>query len=285
MANLDLHPLSLGEILDRSFLLYRRNFVLFLGIAAIPQLFVLALNLAQVSLGISRNPVQPGRPVASPNLPPAAAPAIILIGLIGIVVYLVTYLLAQGATVSAVSELYLGRSTTIGESLRKSRAELGVLFGVSMLNGLVTLIGFVLLIIPGVYLACRLLIAVPAAMIENLGPRESLERSFALTKGSAGRSFMILVVYFIILIALMSLLTGPIGVASAATRGNPELARLWALLMPVSQSVVTVIVTPILLIALSVFYFDLRVRKEAFDLQMMLNPSSSAAAGAQGAVL
>ena len=265
--------------------MYRQNFVLFVGIAAIPQLFVLALNLAQVFLGLSRSPLQSGRPGATPDLPPAAGPAILLIGLVGIVVYLVTYLLSQGATVSAVAELYLGRSTTIGESLRKARGEIGVLFGVSVLNGLVTLVGFVLLIIPGVYLMCRLLIAVPAAMIEHLEPRASLDRSFALTKGSAGRSFMILVVYFVILMALMFSLSLPIGVASAATRGNPDLARLWAVLMALSQSVVTVIVTPILLIALSVFYFDLRVRKEAFDLQMMLNPSSAAAAGAQGAML
>ncbi len=36
MAALDLRPLSLGELLDRTFFLYRRNFLLFVGIAAIP---------------------------------------------------------------------------------------------------------------------------------------------------------------------------------------------------------------------------------------------------------
>jgi len=285
MANLDLRPLSLGEILDRSFSLYRQNFLLFLGIAAIPQLFVLVLNLAQVFLGLSKNTVQPGRPAAVPAVPPAAVPALFVIGLLGAVVYLVAYLLSQGATVSAVAEIYLGRTTTIGEALRKARGELGVLFGVTMLNGLVTVLGFIALIIPGVYLICRLLIAVPAAMIENLGPRDSLERSFALTKGSAGRSFMIIFVYFVILMALMFSLGIAIGIASAATRGNPQLVPLWAMLTAVSQSVVTAVVTPILLISVSVFYFDLRVRKEAFDLQMMMNPSTAAAAGAQGVVV
>src|SRR5438552_9078889 len=47
MADLDLRPLSLGEILDRTFSLYRKNFLLFAGITAIPQLLVLALRLAQ----------------------------------------------------------------------------------------------------------------------------------------------------------------------------------------------------------------------------------------------
>ena len=38
MAALDLRPLSLGELLDRTFFLYRRHFLLFVGIAAMPQL-------------------------------------------------------------------------------------------------------------------------------------------------------------------------------------------------------------------------------------------------------
>jgi hypothetical protein len=50
MPELDLRPLSLGEILDRTFTLYRRNFLLFTGIIAIPQLMVLAFNLAQTSM-------------------------------------------------------------------------------------------------------------------------------------------------------------------------------------------------------------------------------------------
>jgi hypothetical protein len=31
MATLDLRPLSLGELLDRTFFLYRRHFLLFVG--------------------------------------------------------------------------------------------------------------------------------------------------------------------------------------------------------------------------------------------------------------
>src|ERR1700722_12618250 len=47
MTGLELRPLSLGEILDRTFTLYRRYFLLFLGISAIPQLLVLAFQLVQ----------------------------------------------------------------------------------------------------------------------------------------------------------------------------------------------------------------------------------------------
>src|SRR2546430_13250217 len=46
-----------------------------------------------------------------------------------------SYLFAQGGTVFAVSELYLGRTTTIGASLGRMRGQLGSLFGVILLNG------------------------------------------------------------------------------------------------------------------------------------------------------
>ena len=50
MATLDLRPLSLGELLDRTFFLYRRHFVLFAGSSAIPYSIFLVINLATVLL-------------------------------------------------------------------------------------------------------------------------------------------------------------------------------------------------------------------------------------------
>jgi len=41
-----LRPLSLSELLDRTFQLYRQYFMLFVGIVALPQLVLLAAQLA-----------------------------------------------------------------------------------------------------------------------------------------------------------------------------------------------------------------------------------------------
>ncbi|MGB7283639.1 MAG: hypothetical protein WBE13_15335 [Candidatus Acidiferrum sp.] len=56
MSTLDLRPLSVGELLDRTFSLYRRHFLLFIGISAIPELLVLALQLVQLAVVPSRLP-------------------------------------------------------------------------------------------------------------------------------------------------------------------------------------------------------------------------------------
>jgi len=200
---------------------------------------------------------------------------IIVLTLVGIIVYFIAYLFSQGATVYAVSELYLGRPTTIGQSLSRVRGELGSLFGVIILNGLVTGLCFLLLIIPGIYMACRLCVCIPAALLENLGPRDSLERSFGLTKDNAGRAFLILLLYVVILYAALFLFDMPFAFGVQSAAHDPAMLRVWTALMQVGNFVASILVTPVFTIAASIFYFDLRVRKEAFDLQLMMNPQAA----------
>ena len=124
MANLDLRPLSLGEILDRSFSLYRRNFLLFLGFTALPNLLILALNLVQ-TLNAPLGRPRPQVPVEQFQTTGTGLLAFGFGGLlVGAVVYVMAYLFAQGGTVFAISELYLGRSTTIGATLKRMRGQL-----------------------------------------------------------------------------------------------------------------------------------------------------------------
>lgn len=271
MADLDLRPLSLGEILDRTFSLYRRNFILFLGIAALPNLLVLGLNLAGTL--VSTGAETPSRGGASSPLLALGIGGII----VGVIVYFLVYLLAQGGTVYAVSELYLGHTTSIGESLKKMRGRVLQLFGVTFLNGLVVGLASLALVIPGIYVACRQITCVPCALLEDLGPASSLDRSFKLTKGSAGRSFVIFLLYFIMLYAALLLFTGPFLAAIEFSKDNPGAVRMWSAMSDVGQFVCGILVEPFLTIATAVFYYDLRVRKEGFDLQLMLKASGVAA--------
>lgn len=278
MAEWELRPLSLGEILDRTFSLYRRNFLLFLGIAAIPHLLVLGLNLVQVLLLKT--------PGTTPQVPASqyqagAASSILAFGIVGgiiaLIIYFVTFLFAQGGTIYAVSDLYLGRTTTIGASLSRMKGQLGNLFGVMFLNGAATIIACIFLIIPGIYVACRLCTCIPAALLEDLGARESLERSFALTKDNAGRAFVIYLLYFALLYAAIFLFLMPFGVLAAFSAKDPSMLRWTTAMVHVGNFFATVLVSPFILIATSVFYYDLRVRKEAFDLQVMMNPGGNPA--------
>src|SRR5581483_10646049 len=262
MTAFDLRPLRLGEILDRTFSLYRRNFLLFIGICGIPHLLTLAIGLVQIYL-IQYPALRSGHGTA-------AAVMLWRVAWIGIVVYL----LSQGGTIFAVTEIYLGRSTSISVSLRRVWDEIGSLFGVVVLNGLATLGAFLALIIPGIYVACRLLVCVPAALIEGRGPSESLSRSWNLTRGCAGRAFVLYILYFVLTIAIGGLAGAPLQVAIVSARHDPAMLRFYLALNQVVSVAINVLITPVILIGTSVFYFDLRVRKEAFDLQFMMDPTS-----------
>lgn len=253
MNNLDLRPLSLGEVLDRTFTLYRSHFLLFLGLAGIPQVLPLALNLAM-------------------NLSGGLLLAQIGFALLFVLASVVAYLYSQGGAVIAVSKLYLGRPTTIAESFREVTSHLGFLFGVILLSFLAVGVGFIFLIGPGIYLLCRLLVSIPSALIEQRGPIESLQRSWELTRHHAGRAFLIVLLYLVLAYGLLAVITVPLALVVA-------FAPQWTLLATVVSTVLTTIatslVTPVFLIATSVFYYDLRVRKEAFDLQIMMDPDSA----------
>jgi hypothetical protein len=268
MTGLELRPLSLGEILDRTFTLYRRHFLVFIGISGIPQLIVLAFNLARQFMGA--------------NLGPTSIASNAILMLVSFLAAVFAYLFAQGGTILAVSDLYLGRPASIGGSLRRVAGELAPLFGVIALNGLAIAGATILLVIPGIYIACRLLICVPAALIEGRGPRESLSRSFDLTRDNAGRGFLILLLSVVVTYAALILFALPFGIPLAASIRNPGMLLFWASMVQVGSTVATVLVRPVLLIATSIFYYDLRVRKEAFDIQFMMNPESQRAPNPSG---
>lgn len=294
MADLDLRPLSLGEILDRTFTLYRRNFLLFAGISAISYLLVLGLGLAQ-SIFLPIVGLQ--NPTFNRGLYAGG-----FFTILSVVVQILAYMFSQGSTVFAVSELYLGRQIGIGESFGRLRGELGSLFGVLFLNSLLVfggplvcfitaflgfspallLLGFILMIFPGFYFACRVLVCVPATLLENIGPRSSLERSFALTKGNVGRAFAIYVLYFVLKYAAAGLLAWPFAFGIISSQKDPAMFRMWLSLTQVGSFIAGVLVGPVLTIAAAVYYYDLRVRKEAFDLQFMMNPTGPIAPGTPG---
>jgi hypothetical protein len=285
MATLDLRPLSLGELLDRTFTLYRGHFLLFLGISAIPQVFVLVIQLAQALVAPASNIFS----LPNPNLP-AQMPQFSVTGFAYMLAFMfaagivsvVAYLLSQGATVIAVSDLYLGRTTTLGGAFRRVRGKLAVIFGVVVLTFLAVFAGCVLLIIPGIYIALRLAVGVQAAVLEGVGPGDALSRSFALTKENAGRVFLIFLLYAFLSYGLIALLGVPFIVGTFLAKNNSDLVRMFTMMTQVGSFIASSLVMPFGTIAMSLFYYDMRVRKEGFDLQMMMNPLGELAPAANG---
>ncbi len=255
MAN-DLRPLSLGELLDRSFFLYRKNFLLFAGLTALPHLVLLAFQLGDIGM-------QRWMGVGA-----------------GLVWTLATYALtlgvtaaSQGATVIAVSHVHLGRPTTIAESFAGIKGRIFYLALIMIGYGIGVGIGFLLLIVPGIILGLMWALTIPVAVLEDTGLRDSVNRSAELTKGARGRVFVIYILFAIMLWILYMAWMFPVLLIMglAVQKHHVVGVPLWTqIAIPVGSFISQCLAGPLMTIGFSLLYYDQRVRKEAFDLQHMM---------------
>ena len=295
-----LRPMSTGELLDRTFNLYRNNFLLFAGIATVAAIPSLVAPLMLLPLGVTM-PLPGARLDPTTVLPTLAA----YLGVFFILSLIATSL-ASAATFYAVSKVHLEQKARIGESYSKIFPLLGRILGITGLIflrmiGVGILVGMavvaiavglgafvrsssgaganfvgialvtflmVALVLVGYFFIFRVYfvyaLAVPACVLENTRADQSLVRSRFLTKGSLWRIFLIYFLMGLIGAALSFCLQIP---SNYLALKAPQLALIWSL--PASFLAYT-FAFPISTIAISLVYYDQRVRKEAFDLQLLM---------------
>lgn len=266
MATADLRPMTLGEVLDRTFTLYREHFLLFVGIAALPNLVMLLFRfgLMLVMQGAGKG----GPRFSSPGMVGgfvvgAFGSAILLLVLVGI---------TQAATVSAVSDLFLGRETSVRESYASAKGHILTVIGIMILSGLATGIGLIFLIVPGIYLACRLAVSVPVSVAENESPVAAMERSMELTRGYAGQMFLLLMLVMVLTYVVTILLQFPVMFFTiTAAMAKHQVSLGVTTYSYIADFVSQAVVGPIGTISAALMYYNLRVRKEGFDIQHLMN--------------
>jgi hypothetical protein len=257
VSHADLRPLAFGEVLDRSFALYRKLFAPLLIVSlvsnAIPQLLGL--------LGTMQ-----GGWIGAPGLTIASA----VLGIIGGSV-------ATAASTLLVAGYFLDRPVDLAQAFSGATAKIVPIILASILFMLVIVLGLVALVVPGMIATSGLILAFTAITVEGLGPVDALGRSWELTKGFKGRMFGLLAVFFAILYILMIGSSIILGIVLAAFGGELDTgAQLAAGQVPTfmvaiaaGTAVVQVVVNPVLYCLLVTAYYDLRVRKEGFDLELL----------------
>jgi hypothetical protein len=110
--------------------------------------------------------------------------------------------LLSGALVYAVVDLQRAGSASAGECLARGLKVLPKVFLVTLLYGVVTLVGYLLLIVPGVIFSLMFAVCVPVAVVEGRGPIDSLKRSKELTDGYKGLIFITFFLWGLLVMAL-----------------------------------------------------------------------------------
>ena len=242
MATYQLRPMSTGEILDGAIILLRRHFALVLSITILCEGIPTAMDVyMDLTGGASQNPG---------------------LSLLDRLLTLVGNVLVTGATVRVVSEAYLGRTPLFGDAMRFAGDRFGTIFGANLMSGILTVLATLAFIIPGIVVACGYSVAAEAAALESGSSGEAIKRSWDLTKGFKWKALGLGVVS-IGLILVLYLGAGVVGGLLSGVMGGLDAV------LAVFGACASLIIYPVITCVFTLFYYDLRVRKEGFDLEML----------------
>jgi hypothetical protein len=232
-------------------------------------------------------------------------------------VYWVVYAVAEAATTYAVADAYLGRRSTIREAYGKIRGRFWRAIGVTLnvyiltlvliflfaLLALITGIAFAVVmnqgsvsakppvaLVPislvvggfdlGLLFSARYTLSLPPVLLEDITGLAAIRRSVQLSRGRRGQIFVAILLGVVVSYAAAAIFQGPfyVGIAVMGIKGHlPNWVNLG---LSVSGALGAAFASPLLMIVLVLCYYDLRIRKEGFDLQHMMTllPDSNPAA-------
>ena len=166
----------------------------------------------------------------------------------------------QGVTAYAVFLVLRDEDDSLGEILSHGLTRLFALMAVALLAGLCILLGLILLVIPGVILACVLAVTAQACVVEQLGAIESMNRSAALTKGYRWHIFGLYVVVGLIFFVITFILTF---VFNLIVPGDASMVST------VLEAIGNVIAVAFDAVMCGIIYYDLRAVKEGVTLDSL----------------
>jgi hypothetical protein len=280
----ELRPLTFGEILDGALKIYRRHFGLFLQLSVV----LLAVPVALLGYGVLPLLNQPIYFVMDP-----VGSATRILGL-GLLYYLAGLLLTAG-TVRVISDSYLGHQPTLrgalGTGISRLWALLGVGLGKALILGVLGGGGFAIMGVTGfmlenagfqglsvavgvvlgltvawlvIWVACGYGVTTQVVVLEQLhGALDAFRKSWGLTRGFKRKVFGLAVVAFLLFNVIPGAVFQFAGGVAAMT--NPSLG----IGIVVAQLIVQLLLAPAIACVFTLMYYDLRVRREGFDLEIL----------------
>lgn len=259
----ELRTLGVGGILDQAIRIVRDNFSKLLSIFLPLLLFNIATGLAAVAVAPVIDPQAPAEEQVAALQ--RSLPARITVEVCAAIGGIVLGSWINAALIHFVSQSYLGNSITAGAAMARGWSRFGGVLWTTILYTLTVMVGFLLLIIPGIYFTFWYLFCQQVTVVENMSGSEAMKRSRALMKGSMNTAFLLLLVLGILAFAIGS---------GANLLGNPYLTA-------VVQGPLQAVFTVVSLTALVVFYFSCRCKKENFDLERLAETLDGGAAPAE----
>ncbi len=292
--------MSVGEWLDATFTLYRRNFALIASISAVVQIpYALLTWLLFELTGVATFVRSPFASLGAQSITQAQAQQL-LNSYLGVLVVTLSLLLlsllivvplGEAATTRAVSDRYLDRPSSLLSAYRAAWGRLGALIamilililvyagslavvimftallaaaGAGGLGALLAVIAFIGLVPVLIMIYVRTVVAVPAIVLERVSGWGGLKRSWQLISGRFWPTFG----RMLLLVLITSIISGVVSTIFQVP-GNLIAPNNSFVFEQVAGAIAAVFVGPITYIGVTLLYYDIRIRKEGFDIEML----------------
>ena len=284
----DLRPMNFGEVVDSAFTMFVRNFGLFLKLSIVVSVVPEALLLY---LQFRFSGVTPDQSMAVVQ---THVGELIVLGIAFAILYVCARVVLTAGAIHVISASYLGRVATLGDALRLGGSKLVPLVLVGLGKGLLAfiiyIVGIVMLVLmvsvaslggaaSGIFVAVASAAALiwflafvlsgyavttPVVVLEELPSSfDAFGRSWDLTRSFKLKVFGLWIVGWLLTWLIPALFFGGIGFYVGLH------APGWQLPLTIVNSLVKIALASALPCVYTMMYYDLRMRREGFDLQLL----------------
>jgi uncharacterized membrane protein len=229
-----------GRVLNRSVAVLLRNLLPFFLVTVIAYLPFIVMERAQVA-------AQQARDVT----------LILILSGVSFIVMLLLSMLSQAVILQAAFQDMRRQPVNVTESLKVGLRRFFPVIALALLMGLLLVLGFMLLVVPGFIFYTMWFVALPICVVERLGPVKSLGRSQQLTKGHRWKIFGLL----LLLMIFSAIVTGTVEFVLYAAGGD--------IVALIGKLIVTALWAAFSSVVIAVTYHDLRVAKEGIDIEQI----------------
>lgn len=235
----DFRPRSNSEILDAAFEIYRRYFAVFVAISV----------FAAIPSALASYILQPAKSFPRTDLILTST----LVSFLGLFIAPFT----EGSMACAASAAYLGKPVDFEQSLRAAFARPGRLFVAMVTKWILLFFGLVFFLVPGLIVYKRYFALPMTVLFEDTTVGDAVTRSRELSYGSGRRIFGlnggVLLFSMIVMLVLEQTISSLSHGAIAA----------------VGHLIVNMTVSPFGTIVATLLYYDIRIRREGYDIELM----------------
>jgi hypothetical protein len=246
---IDLRPRSATEIVDASFQLLRHHLLELTTLSVAAHLPLLLVRLA-VSARTPADPMAAGTSQSLYTFPLSILAALLQFG-------------APLPVTIAASQLYLGDTYDARAAVRRALERYWSTLAAVIMRAILIFLAALLFVVPAIYVALRYAPVEAVSLLEGDNSTVTISRSWALSRDSAWHIFLAWLPLIAIYAGLFALVWWVLlsGEQLALLRHASEVA--------VFETALSACIYPITSVVMVVLYYDLRTRKEGFDVEMM----------------